>query len=73
MRPFFPAFPCAPFRFTPNAAQRRFESICGGSFSALMLRMVFLSCRAASTDLPPSFSGFGSVIGCKTSASTVPG
>jgi len=25
-----------------------------GSFSALMLRMVFLSCRAASTDLPPS-------------------
>src|SRR4030042_6195053 len=55
-------------RFTPNAAQRRFESTCTGSFSGLIFRMVFLSARDASTDFPPSFSGRGRSMGASPSA-----
>ena len=68
-RAVLPGFPNDAFsRFTPNAAQRRLDSTCGGSCLALMLRLVFLSHRAASTDLPPSACGFKSVIGCRSLA-----
>ena len=40
--------------FTPNAAQRRFDSICEGSAFELMLRVVLLALRDANTLLPPS-------------------
>ena len=60
-----PGLPKEPFgRFTPKAAPSRLDNIRGGSCFALMLRTVRRSCRAASTDLPPSLSGFGREIGC---------
>src|ERR1039457_5475492 len=53
-------------RFTPKAAQSRFDRICAGSSLVLILRVVLRSLRAARTDLPPSISGLGSAIGFKS-------
>src|ERR1039458_7139555 len=62
-----PGLPNEPVsRFTPKAAQSRFERTCVGSSLALILRVVFRSLRAARTDLPPSLSGLGSVIGFRS-------
>ena len=59
-----PALPNEPFsRFTPKAVQSRLDKICGGGSLALMLRVVFLSFSAASTDLPSAIPRFGRVIG----------
>src|ERR1035437_1925971 len=59
-----PGLPNEPFsRFTPKAAQSRFDRTWAGSSVALILRVVVRSLRAARTDLPPSISGLGSVIG----------
>src|ERR1035437_8295544 len=55
-------------RFTPKAAQRRLESVCGESFSSPILRFVRLSFNACIRGLPPCLWGFGSAIGCKPCA-----
>jgi hypothetical protein len=61
-----PEMPNGPFfRFTPQAAQSRFDSICGGSFFSLMVRTVFLFCRAVKTDIPRPGFGRGSRIVCR--------
>src|ERR1035441_3326782 len=62
-----PGLPNEPIsRFTPKAAQSKFDRTWAGSSWALILRVVFRSLRAASTDLPPSVSGFGSVMGFRS-------
>ena len=40
-------------RFTPQAAHRRLESICGESFSSLMFRLVLRSFSACIKGRPP--------------------
>src|ERR1035437_2725083 len=55
-------------RFTPKAAQRRLESVCGASFSSPILRFVCLSFNACIRGLPPCLWGFGSTIGCNPCA-----
>jgi hypothetical protein len=46
-------------RLTPQAAYKRLESICGESFSSLIVRMVLRSASACMSGPPPSFSRRG--------------
>jgi hypothetical protein len=66
-----PAFPLGPTsRFTPNAAQSKLESTCGGSFASPKLRMVCLAASASIRGMPPVFWGGGSATGCNSWAMT---
>src|ERR1039458_8203367 len=59
-----PGISNGPFlRFTPYAAQRRFESTCGESFLSLISRIVLLCCNAFDTDVLRPFVDLGSSSG----------
>jgi hypothetical protein len=49
-------------RFTPQAAHNKLESVCGGSFSSLILRMVFRSLNACISGRPPWICGLGNAM-----------
>jgi hypothetical protein len=58
-----PGIPNGPIvRFTPHAAQRRFESACAERGLSLISRIVFLCFNALSTDVSLPSVGLGNVI-----------